>query len=93
MRRERPAVFAGIRWSTGSVLRQMVAASRAAGLSVELLDPVADVDTVADLAEIDLTRARATSAVLADPAVARATEQAARGELGLAARSRKRRGG
>ncbi len=78
MRRERPEVFAGIRWSTGSVLRQLVAASRAAGLSVELLDPVADVDTVADLAGLDLTRARATSAVLADPAVARATEQAAR---------------
>jgi hypothetical protein len=79
MRRERPAVFADIRWSTGSVLRQMVAASRAAGLTVELLDPVADVDTVADLAGLDLTRARATGAVVADPVVARATEQAARG--------------
>ena len=36
------------------------------GLTVSLLDPVADVDTVDDLAAIDLSRARATRAVLAD---------------------------
>jgi uncharacterized protein len=69
MRRHHPAVFEGIRWSTGSVLGQIVAASRAAGLTVELLDPVADVDTVDDLAGLDLSRARATSAVLCDPTV------------------------
>ncbi len=79
MCRERPSLFDGIRWSTGAVLGQMVAASRAAGLTVELLDPVADVDTVSDLAGLDLTRARATGAVLADPAVARATQHAAHG--------------
>jgi glycosyltransferase A (GT-A) superfamily protein (DUF2064 family) len=79
MRAERPEVFAGIHWSTGSVLGRMVAACRAAGLTVELLDPVADVDTVSDLAGLDLAHARATGAVLADPAVARATEQVARG--------------
>jgi hypothetical protein len=64
MRPHRPDVFAGIRWSTGSVLAQTVAASRAAGLTVVLLDPVADVDTVDDLARVDLVRAQATSAVL-----------------------------
>ena len=66
MRPHRPAVFAGIRWSTGSVLDQIIAACRAAGLTVALLDPVADVDTVDDLAAIDLSCARATRAVLAD---------------------------
>lgn len=69
MRSHRPQVFAGIRWSTGEVLGQTVAASRAAGLSVALLDPVADIDTVEDLAGLDLTHARATRAVLCDPAV------------------------
>ncbi|MDX6544662.1 MAG: uncharacterized protein QOG02_436 [Gaiellales bacterium] len=69
MRRQRPAVFDGIRWSTGSVLSQMLAASRAAGLTVQLLDPVPDVDTVDDLAALDLTHAHATRAVLCDPAV------------------------
>jgi uncharacterized protein len=66
MRPHRPGIFAGIRWSTGSVLDETVAACRAAGLTVSLLDPVADVDTVDDLAAIDLSRARATRAVLAD---------------------------
>jgi hypothetical protein len=79
MRRERPSLFDGIRWSTGSVLQQVVAAGRAAGLTVELLEPVADVDTVSDLAGVDLSLAPATGAVLADPAVARATERAAGG--------------
>jgi glycosyltransferase A (GT-A) superfamily protein (DUF2064 family) len=60
-----PAVlFAGIAWSTGSVLDQTVAAARAAGLGVELLDPVPDVDTVADLAGLDLSAAAATRALL-----------------------------
>jgi len=69
VRAHRPSLFDGISWSTGSVLRQMVAAARAAGLTVELLDPVADVDTVADLASLDLGAARATRAVLDDPSV------------------------
>ncbi len=79
MRRERPSLFDGIRWSTGSVLQHVVAAGRAAGLTVELLEPVADVDTVSDLAGVDLSLAPATGAVLADPAVVRATERAAGG--------------
>jgi glycosyltransferase A (GT-A) superfamily protein (DUF2064 family) len=58
------ALFAGIVWSTGSVLDQTVAAARAAGLRARLLEPVADVDTVADLAVLDLSRAAATRAVL-----------------------------
>jgi glycosyltransferase A (GT-A) superfamily protein (DUF2064 family) len=62
-------VFDGIHWSTGSVLNQVLATSRAAGLSVELLDPVADVDTVDDLAGLDLSHAHATRAVLCDPTV------------------------
>jgi hypothetical protein len=66
MRPHRPGIFAGIPWSTGSVLDRTIAACRAAGLTVALLDPVADVDTVDDLAAIDLSRARATRAVLAD---------------------------
>jgi glycosyltransferase A (GT-A) superfamily protein (DUF2064 family) len=69
MRRPRPEIFGGIRWSTGSVLAQTIAASRAAGLTVELLDPVADIDTVDDLADLDLSRAGATRAVLCDPEV------------------------
>ena len=58
------ALFAGIAWSTGSVLDQTVAAAEALGLAVELLEPVPDVDTVADLAGLDLSRAAATRAVL-----------------------------
>jgi glycosyltransferase A (GT-A) superfamily protein (DUF2064 family) len=64
MRVHRPDVFAGIHWSTGRVLDQTVAAGRAAGLSVALLDPVADVDTVADLHRLDLSCAPATRLVL-----------------------------
>jgi uncharacterized protein len=64
MRVHRPQVFEGIRWSTGGVLDQMVAAGRAAGLTVALLDPVADVDTVADLDGLDLSCAPATRLVL-----------------------------
>ena len=77
MRPHRPGIFAGIPWSTGSVLESTVAACRAAGLTVALLEPVADVDTVDDLAAIDLTRARATRAVLAD--VGRPTRPAGSG--------------
>lgn len=79
MRRHRPEIFAGIRWSTGSVLDQTIAASRAAGLTVALLDPVTDVDTVDDLAGIDLSRARATRAVLAGADVGPPTRPATSG--------------
>jgi len=58
------AVFADIHWSTGRVLDQTVAAGRAAGLTVALLDPVADVDTIADLDGVDLSCAPATRLVL-----------------------------
>ena len=64
LRGDADALFAGIVWSTGSVLDQTVAAARSAGLDVHLLDPVADVDTAADLAGLDLARAAATRAVL-----------------------------
>jgi len=64
LRGDANTLFAGIAWSTGSVLDQTVAAAAALGLAVELLEPVPDVDTVADLAELDLSRAAATRAVL-----------------------------
>ncbi len=64
LRGDADVLFAGIVWSTGSVLDQTVAAARSAGLGVHLLDAVADVDTVADLPGLDLSRAEATRAVL-----------------------------
>jgi uncharacterized protein len=64
MRLERPAIFEGIHWSTGHALDQIVAAAGAAGLTVALLDPVADVDTMADLDGLDLSCAPATRDVL-----------------------------
>jgi len=64
LRGDADALFAGIAWSTGSVLDQTVAAAEALGLAVELLEPVPDVDTVADLAALDLSRVAATRAVL-----------------------------
>jgi glycosyltransferase A (GT-A) superfamily protein (DUF2064 family)/8-oxo-dGTP pyrophosphatase MutT (NUDIX family) len=67
MRRFDPAPFRDIAWSTGAVLEQTVAAARRAGLSVELLEPAADVDTIDDLLAADLHTAPHTSALLADP--------------------------
>ena len=64
MRGEAAALFADVAWSTGSVLDQTVAAARALRVGVELLEPVPDVDTVADLAGLDLSRVAATRAVL-----------------------------
>jgi uncharacterized protein len=64
MRPHRPAVLDGIDWSTGRVLDQTVAAGRAAGLTVALLDPVADIDTVADLEGLDVSCTPATRLVL-----------------------------
>lgn len=70
MRTFHPAVFERVAWSTGAVLDQTITAARAAGLAVELLDPVADVDVAEDLLRIDAGRAPATAALLAEPAVA-----------------------
>lgn len=70
MRRFHPAVFTGVSWSTAAVLDQTVAAARAAGLAVELLDPVADVDVADDLLCVDLAHAPATARLLAEPTVA-----------------------
>ncbi len=70
MRRFHPAPFRGIAWSTGAVLEQTVTAARAAGLTVELLDPAADIDTVQDLVACDLRSATHTTALLADPELA-----------------------
>jgi 8-oxo-dGTP pyrophosphatase MutT (NUDIX family) len=70
MRRFHPAPFRDIAWSTGAVLEQTLAAARAAGLEVELLDAAPDIDTVDDLAACDLTQAPATAALLADPDLA-----------------------
>lgn len=70
MRRFHPAPFRDIAWSTGAVLDQTAAAARAAGLTVELLDPALDIDTVDDLISCDLRRAPATAALVADPELA-----------------------
>lgn len=70
MRRFHPAPFRDIAWSTGAVLEQTLAAARAAGLDVELLDPAPDIDTIDDLAACDLTQAPATAALLAEPDLA-----------------------
>jgi uncharacterized protein len=75
-------VLEGIRWSTGSVLDQAIAAGRAAGLSVALLDPIPDVDDAADLAALDLTWAPATRAVLAAAGSAAEVLQAHRDHAG-----------
>jgi glycosyltransferase A (GT-A) superfamily protein (DUF2064 family) len=64
LRGDATALFAGVAWSTGSVLERTVAAAKTLGLGVELLEPVPDVDTVVDLAGLDLSRVAATRAVL-----------------------------
>lgn len=71
LRGDADALFAGVEWSTGSVLDQTIAAARAAGIAVELLDPVPDVDTASDLAGLDLSLAAATRAVLESVGVPR----------------------
>jgi glycosyltransferase A (GT-A) superfamily protein (DUF2064 family)/8-oxo-dGTP pyrophosphatase MutT (NUDIX family) len=70
MRNYHPAPFHDISWSGPEVLRQTVSAAEAAGLTVELLEPHPDVDTIDDLLGIDLSMAPATAALLADPQVA-----------------------
>jgi glycosyltransferase A (GT-A) superfamily protein (DUF2064 family)/8-oxo-dGTP pyrophosphatase MutT (NUDIX family) len=69
-RRFHPALFTTVAWSTGSVLDQTIAAARTARLSIELLNPVADVDTVDDLLAVDLARAPATADLLQRPEIA-----------------------
>jgi rSAM/selenodomain-associated transferase 2/rSAM/selenodomain-associated transferase 1 len=49
-----PDVFGGIAWGTGGVLEHTLAAARGAGLSVALLDELADVDRTEDLATTSL---------------------------------------
>lgn len=49
LRRPRPGLFTGIRWSTGSVLSETVDRARAEGLAVTFLEVESDIDTAADL--------------------------------------------
>jgi len=48
LRALQPALFEGIAWSTSSVLSETLDRSRAAGLCVQLLRELSDVDTEAD---------------------------------------------
>lgn len=48
LRAPRPELFAGVPWSTNSVLRETLERSRAAGLKTRLLRELTDVDTEAD---------------------------------------------
>ena len=47
--RPQPGVFRGIAWSTPSVLAATVERAEALGLSVRLLEPLPDIDTVEDV--------------------------------------------
>jgi hypothetical protein len=47
--RPEPRLFPGIAWSTPSVLAATVERAAALGLSVRLLDPLPDIDTIEDL--------------------------------------------
>lgn len=47
--RPRPQLFTGIPWSTAEVLPRTLARAGALGLSVRLLEPLEDVDTLEDL--------------------------------------------
>ena len=49
LRENRPELFAGIEWSTRSVLAETVARARVAGLRITFLEVESDVDTAADL--------------------------------------------
>ncbi len=49
LRQPRPRLFRGIRWSTGSVMRETLDRARADGLAVTLLEVESDIDTAADL--------------------------------------------
>lgn len=47
--RPAPGLFEGIAWSTGSVLAESIQRARDLGLTVRLLDPLADIDRAEDL--------------------------------------------
>ena len=49
--RPAPGLFDGIAWSTGSVLRESIRRAKDLGLTVSLLDPLADIDRAEDLTE------------------------------------------
>jgi ADP-ribose pyrophosphatase len=70
MRRFHPAPFRDIAWSTGAVLDQTLTAARRSGLTVEVLEPHRDIDTIGDLLAADLREAPATRALLSSPEAA-----------------------
>jgi uncharacterized protein len=49
LRSPRPSLFRRIPWSTSEVLERSLSAARGAGLRVDLLEPLRDVDRVSDL--------------------------------------------
>jgi rSAM/selenodomain-associated transferase 1 len=49
LERQRPELFEGIAWSTPSVLASTVERAGILGLTVRLLDPLRDIDTLQDL--------------------------------------------
>jgi rSAM/selenodomain-associated transferase 1 len=53
-----PPVFDGISWGTGDVLTQTLAAAAGHGVRVAFVEPLADVDTVADLRRVKAPRTR-----------------------------------
>ena len=54
LRKPCPGLFAGIPWSTGSVLRDTVAGALSRGLGVTFLEVETDVDTAEDLEEVSI---------------------------------------
>lgn len=54
-----PAIFDGITWGSARVLSQTIEAAAREGLRVELLEPLSDVDTAADLRRVTAPRTRA----------------------------------
>jgi glycosyltransferase A (GT-A) superfamily protein (DUF2064 family) len=71
--RPRPALFQGIAWSTPSVLAATVERAGTLGLTVRLLDPLRDIDTLDDLRA---ERTRLEPVLARSPALAAAVAQA-----------------
>lgn len=71
--RPRPALFQGIAWSTPSVLAATVARAGTLGLTMRLLDPLRDIDTLDDLRA---ERTRLEPVLARSPALAAAVAQA-----------------
>lgn len=69
----RPALFSGIAWSTASVLAATVERAGTLGLSVRLLEPLRDIDTLEDLRA---ERARLAPLLARSPALAAAVAEA-----------------